>query len=112
PVTRRDSLSGKKDRALRLAAEFHQIAGDIFVRDTGAQAGAELGYAVGKNRDAADLAHIPIAAMLKSGRHPDGVTFILPRALIAALPEQSALSAIRRRRRPGDPTPLSGRGLP
>src|SRR4249920_412132 len=68
-------------------AEFDQITGDIFVDIARSQAGAELRQSIGKERDAADLAHIPAAAMLESGGHPIGVTAALRHALFVAAPE-------------------------
>jgi len=99
------------DRAAASAAEFDQIAGDVFVHIAGPQAGAELRQPIGKERDAANFIHIPPAAMLKSSGHPTGVAPALRRALFITAPEQFAFAAIRRALGPGDPAPFAGRGL-
>src|SRR5665213_1916347 len=78
PVIR--PAAGFFQKSCRLAAELHQIAGDMLVGIAAAQRGGELRHAIGKQHDAADLAEVPLAAMLEGGGHPVGITTRLHRA--------------------------------
>jgi hypothetical protein len=98
-------------RLHRLAAELHDIASDMFRAVAIAQRGGELRHAIGKDRDAAHIADIPLAAMLEGGGHPVGIMAALHHALFVATPEQDARAANGSTVGAGHPAPFARRSL-